>query len=348
MARRILFVIRGKLGDSVVSFATVRAWADAYSADEVTLLVRANYAPLYAREAGIRVIGFSSRLAMFAKLAWMRFAEPPFDALMVLLGYGAPIERLGRMVRAARKVYMNDRLAHVFPEWPQIPKDHVQPEPAWRVATVVAPELPMPRQSRLASLAALRRPEALVGIAPLSDEARRSMKPVVVRELVGVLVARHPGCSVHVLVNRSDRDAQPLLEAGLPPGGEFREFPELEALVAELARLDHLYTTDTGIYHLAVAMGVPTTVFYGPTQPWKNGMPDQPGLARVRLAALGGEHCDEKRCMVATCLNHAVTLHMEAATPVDVDATPASCLLRRHATHELATLSLDESPRHQA
>ena len=348
MVRRILFVIRGKLGDSVVSFATVRAWADAYPEDDVTLLVRANYAPLFAREAGVRVIGFSSRLAMFAKLAWMRVAEPPYDALMVLLGYGAPVERLGRMVRATRKVYVDGRLAKVFPEWPQLPRDHYQPEPAWRVAAVVAPDLPMPRQSRLASLAALRRPAVAVGIAPLSDETRRSMKPGVVRQLVRTLGTRHPGCGVHVLVNRSDRDAQPLLATGLPPGGEFREFPALAALVAELATLEHLYTTDTGIYHLAVAMGVPSTVFYGPTQPWKNGMPDQPALVRVRLAALGGEHCDEKRCTVATCLNHAVMLHMDAAGPVELDATPVTCLLRRHAAHELATLSLDEGPRPQA
>ena len=53
-ARRVLFVLRGKLGDTVTSFATVRAYADAFPGDDVTLLVRANYAPLFRREQGIR------------------------------------------------------------------------------------------------------------------------------------------------------------------------------------------------------------------------------------------------------------------------------------------------------
>ena len=87
--RRVLFVLRGKLGDTVVSFATVRAFADAFPDDDVTLLVRASYAPLFRNEQGIRVVGFSSRVVMFAKLAMMRWLEPPFDALLVLLGSGA-------------------------------------------------------------------------------------------------------------------------------------------------------------------------------------------------------------------------------------------------------------------
>ena len=90
----------------MTSFATVRAYADAFPDDSVTLLVRANYAPLFRLEPGIRVAGFSSRLAMFAKLAMMRWLEPPFDALLVLLGAGAPILRLGRMVRAERKIFL--------------------------------------------------------------------------------------------------------------------------------------------------------------------------------------------------------------------------------------------------
>jgi len=110
-------------------------------------------------------------------------------------------------------------------------------------------------------------------------------------------LAANPGGEIRVLINRDDRDARPLVARGLPPGAAFRHFPNLDALVTELAALEHLYVTDTGLYHLAVAMGVPCTVFYGPTQPWRNGFPEQPDLARVRLAALAGEHCEEKGCL---------------------------------------------------
>ena len=102
LRRRILFVLRGKLGDTVTSFAAVRAFADAFPDDDVTLLVRANYAPLFRDEQGIRVVGFSSRLVMFARLAMLRWLEPPFDALLVLLGAGPPIMYLQRWKPGAR------------------------------------------------------------------------------------------------------------------------------------------------------------------------------------------------------------------------------------------------------
>jgi ADP-heptose:LPS heptosyltransferase len=344
-SRRVLFVLRGKLGDTVLAFATVRAWADRFPGDEVTLLVRANYAPLFAREAGLRVIGFGSRIAMFARLAWMGIAEPPFDALMVLLGYGRPIERLGRLVRARRKVYLDGRFAGVFPEWPQVPADHLQPEPPWRVAALVAPELPMPRRARIESLAALRTSPKAIGIAPVSDEARRTVGPGVVHELIGALHAQHAGAPIHVIVNRSDRLALPLLATPLPAGAQFRDFPTLERLAGELAGLAHLYSTDTGLYHLAVAMGVPATVFFGPTQPWKIGMPEQPQVSRVRLAALKGEHCEEKGCGAPLCLEQAVRLFIGRPAAVPIEAAPAKCLLRRHPPNGLAAISIDENPR---
>ena len=52
MSRRILFAIRSKLGDTLISFACVRAYADAHSQDHVSLLTRSAYAHLVAQEAG--------------------------------------------------------------------------------------------------------------------------------------------------------------------------------------------------------------------------------------------------------------------------------------------------------
>lgn len=327
--RRVMFVLRGKLGDSIVSFAAARAYADANPADDVTLLVRANYAPLFSGEKGMRVIGFPSRLAMYLRLAWMRFAEPGYDALVVLLGSGAPIARLGRMVRARRRIFLDARLRDVFPEWPQIRHDHLQPEPAWCAARMIDPTLAFPGHSAIASLAARRKtaPSA-VGLVPISDEPRRTMSLEAVRALAARAANAHPGCAVRILVNRQDREAKALLDAGPPPGTTFRGFPTMAALVEELAELAHLYTTDTGLYHLAVAMGVPTTVFYGPTQPWKNGFPRQPGLARLRIAALGRDHCDEKGCQRPACMNRAVAVFAGDPGRDPVEATPQACLLR--------------------
>jgi hypothetical protein len=348
VTRRVLFVLRGKLGETVVAFATVRAFADAYPGDDVTLLVRANYAPLFERETGMRVIGFSSRLAMFAKLALLRFFEAPFEALLVLLGAGPPIERLGRMVRAHHKVFLDGRFKDVYTQWPQVPGDHRHFEPAWLVARAYEPALAAPLYSRIPSLAAQRRPAKIVAIAPVSDEPRRSMGPGALYALIPVLARWHPGCEIHVLINPADRDARPLLEAGknagLPAGAQFERFATLRTLVESLYRVEHLYSTDTGLYHLAAALGVPTTTYYGPTQPWKNGFPAQPDLTRVRLAALGGDHCEEKQCRQPVCLANAVALHAGAQADSEVDSTPPRCLLRRHTAAELAQLAVLDGP----
>jgi ADP-heptose:LPS heptosyltransferase len=342
VSRRVLFVIRGKLGDTITAYATVRAWAAAFPQDALTVLVRASYAPLLEGEPGIRLIGFGSRIAMFAKLLWMRVTEAPFDALLVLLGFGAPIHRLGKMVRARRKVYLDERFRDVYPEWPALSPDYVQSEPAWKVAQIAEPSLKQPLVSRIESLAARRRPENVIGIAPVSDEPRRSMGPVVLRSLIEALRREHPGHAIHVLINRSDADAQPLLAAGLPEGAQFREFPTLEILFAEVGRLAHLHSTDTGLYHLAAAMGVPLTTYYGPTQPQRNGFPAQPALARVRIAALGGDHCEEKGCRRPVCLEIPVAVHHGSEPPAyDVDERPAGCLLRNHAPQALRQLRVD-------
>ena len=348
MTRRILFVLRGKLGETVVAFATVRAFADAYPSDDVTLLVRTNYAPLFEREAGMRVIGFSSRIAMFAKLLRLRWFEAPFDALLVLVGAGPPIERLGHLVRASRRIFLDGRFKDIYTQWPQVPDDHRHFEPAWLVARAYEPGLAAPQYSRIPSLAARRRPTKIVAIAPVSDEPRRSMAPGTLHALIAALARWHPGCEIRVLVNPADSDARPLLEAGknagLPAGAQFERFLTLPALIESLCRLEHLYSTDTGLYHLATAIGIPTTTYYGPTQPWKNGFPAQPDLTRVRLAALGGDHCEEKQCRQPVCLANAVALHAGAQADSSVDGTPPRCLLRRHTAAELAQLAVLDGP----
>jgi ADP-heptose:LPS heptosyltransferase len=338
--RRILFVLRGKLGDTVTGYATVRAYADAFPDDDVTLLVRTNYAPLFRHEAGIRIADFSGRVVLYAKLAKMRWLEAPFDALLVLLGSGAPILRLGRMVRARRKIFTDGRFHEIYTEWPEVPRHHMQFEPAWRVARIYAPDLAPPQRSRIPSLAALRRPERVIGLAPISDEPRRTMSPRIVHELVAALARRHAGYAIHVLVNTGDDEAKSLLDAGLPAQARLRNFPTLEALVGELSILEHLHSTDTGIFHVAAAMGVPLTTYYGPTQPWKNGFPAQPDLTRIRLAALGGEHCEEKGCPRPVCLEDAVALHIGAVMDPGIEGTPQGCLLRRHAAGELGRLAV--------
>ena len=306
MPRRVLFVIRGKLGDTLVAYATVRRYADAFPADEVTLLTRAGYAALLAGEVRVRVMGFSSRIDMLMLLLGLRF-EPAFDALLVLWGFGTPIKWIGQLVRARRKVYLDGRYPQIYPEHADLLPHRLQSEPMWRVAQIFEPSMLPPERLQVPSLAVRRvRDPAAIGVAPLADEPRRIMSPQALAALLRAIAHRHPGAPVRVFVNPSDRGASDLLAAGLPAGAQFSYFPQLDDLVRGFSSLAHVYCTDTGLYHLAAAMGIPATVFFGPTQPWRNMMPAQLAARGVRLAVLGGKHCDEKACENPLCLDAAV------------------------------------------
>lgn len=348
MPRRVLFVIRGKLGDTLVAYATVRRYADSYPSDEVTLLTRAGYAALLAGEAGVRLRGFSSRLGMLLRLLRLRL-EPAFDALLVLWGFGAPIEWIGRLVRARRKVYLDDRHPAIYPEHADPSPMQLQSEPMWRVARKFEPALAQPDRLAIPSLARLRNPDSgAIGIAPLADEARRIMAPATLDALMRAIAARHPGAAMRIFINRADRGADALLGMRLPAGAEFRFFPGLDDLVRELSRVARLYCTDTGVYHLAASMGVPSTVFFGPTQPWKIVLPAQPSVSTARLAVLGGEHCEEKACAAPLCLDAAIGAFAGEVPLRKLSETPAACPLRAHPPGHLSEILWHENPRHQA
>lgn len=348
MPRRVLFVIRGKLGDTLVAYATVRRYADAYPADDITLLTRTGYATLLSGEHGVRVLGFSSRVGMLMQLMRLRL-ERGFDALLVLWGFGSPIEWIGRLVRARRKVYLDARFSSVYPEFADLSPHRLQSEPMWRVARIFEPRLPQPDRLHVPSLAALRRDAAtVVGVAPLADEPRRILSPAMLADLLEVVSRRHPGAPVRVFVNASDRGASELIAAGLPPGAQFCFFPGLDDLLRGFADLACIYCTDTGLYHLAASMGIPATVFYGPTQPWRNMMPGQPGTHSVRLAVLGVEHCEQKDCEVPVCIGAAVRSFGGSPALPDMSGPPPGCPLRAFPPERLSEVVLRENTRHQA
>lgn len=348
MRRRVIFLIRGKLGDSLTAYATVRQYADSFPDDDSTLLIRSKYAGLLAREKGVRILGFSNRLSLLAQLLRLAF-EPGFDALLAIWAFGNQVRWVGRLVRARRKVYLDRRFADIYPEYPDLSPEPLQSEPAWRVAQVFEPSLPQPGEVRIAGLAAYRTEKPIAtGIGPVSDEPRRTMGPEIVRLLAAKLRERHPGAPIRILLNSSDEGAQPILEAGAPPGTEFAFFPELDDLVRELGKLAHLYTTDTALHHVAAAMGVPATVFYGPTQAWRNAMPHQPKFRRVRLQALGAQHCEVKDCAHPVCLEHAVARFCNTEFGSVVEATPPACPLRTLPGDPLGAVEVHESPDRQA
>ncbi len=334
MKTRLLLVIRGKLGDTLIAWAAAAAYALRHPEAEITLLVRRNYLPVLAREPGVRRVAFGSRVEMIAKLLWLRLARPCFDALAVLWGFGAPMAWIARLACARRKIYLDASLAQWYPESPAATADEFQVDPAWRVLRCLDPELPRPQRLELPGLAALRDERGgAIGLVPFAGEARRNLDAPAVAVLAGELARRHPGDPVWIFVDPGEARR---IDLPLPSGVELVAFATLEELIDRYSRLKAWYGTDTGPYHLAVAMGIPSTVFFGPTQALKNAFPAQPNLVRVRLGVLGNEHCEQKQCARPLCLHQAVANFAGANCATAIEDTPAGCPLRSHAAETLA------------
>ncbi|MFN0161693.1 MAG: glycosyltransferase family 9 protein [Burkholderiales bacterium] len=331
MARRILFAIRSKLGDTLIAWQCVRAYADRHPEDSVTLLTRRDYARLFAAEPGMRVIGFGSRAGMLARLATMRLTECGFDILAVLWGSGPPIRRIGQMVRARRKIAWSARFAPDIFEAATLPADHQLVDPAACTIRVFEPGFAAPTRLRIGTLAALRRGATragAIGVVPIADEARRNLDAPTLEMLLAEARRRHPGASVKVFVNPRNAGVAELMRMPLPSDCSFAPFHDLAGLVGEYAGLAAWLGTDTGLYHLAVAMDIPATVFFGPTQPHKIIMPGQVNASVQRLAGLGDRHCEEKGCTRPLCLHANIAAWCGRDTQTRLDETPPACPLR--------------------
>jgi ADP-heptose:LPS heptosyltransferase len=351
MARRFLFVLRTKLGDTLIHFQTVQAFAVRHPRDAVTVLTRRDYAPLLAAEPRIRFVFFRNRAEMVARLLWLRITERPFDALAVLVGYGPAMLQIAKLVRASRRLFFDARFPDAYPEYPGAYAETNLVDRSWQTARLLDPELPKPVRLALPALAARRAPRASesgpIGLVPLANELRKNMDAVTLAALVERVRALHPGRPVWILINPADRGAEDVLRK--PPfDAEIRTFRSLADLVPLYLELGAWYGTDTGLYHLAVALDIPATVFFGPTQPRLIVMPDQPGVAAVRLAALGDAHCDEKACARPVCLHQAVAVWRGARGAPGLEDTPAACPLRTAPPDKLVIDTVRENPRQQA
>lgn len=345
MSRRIIFAIRSKLGDTLISYACVRAFADAHPADQVTLLTRSAYGQLLAGEAGIRLIQFDSRIGMFFKLMRLRLCAPAFDVLAVLWGSGTPMRRIGQWVNAKRKIAWSKKMAPALFEESALPADHWLIDPAASTIRAFEPGFEAPRALRIPSLMAQRAAtgQCAVGIVPVADELRRNLDGPALLQLVEAVRARHPSLPIRVFVNPVNHGAETVVAQGFPANVELRTFASLDDLVAQYRELSAWYGTDTGLFHLAVACGIPATVFFGPTQPHKIVMPAQPDTKVYRLAVLGASHCEEKRCARPLCLHANVAAFAGAASATRLDETPTTCPLRAHPPEALARIA-DLSP----
>lgn len=325
----VLFLIRDKLGDSLIAANVALLFARCHPEWVVSVMIRDAYAYPLAHEAELNLIPYRSGLGAQLTAWWWRLSKRRFDALGVMRGFGKRTLSLVRGIPARRVIVHDERLATVATEIVSVETFNAGSDPhygpAWRVARALDAKLAAP--DRLCFPALARRWNAadkrLVAICPLSDEPRRNMPAAAIEALYEALRLRHPDREVVVLV-RDTGDLKALSRFPTVPVKEFRDIPGLLELFLQCS---HYYGTDTGLLHMAAAMGMPCTVFFGPTQPHRVLLPGQLDVTVVRESVLGDRHCDIKSCVRPVCIEKAVATLTRKDTGEALPDPPPGCPL---------------------
>ena len=85
-------------------------------------------------------------------------------------------------------------------------------------------------------------------------------------------------------------------ETGVPALPKLGFWP----LASALRQADHVISSDTGLLHLAVQLGVPVTAIFGPSDPVVAGLPD--GAGQMLRTDIGCSPCRERQCQRRQCL----------------------------------------------
>lgn len=329
----VLFLIRDKMGDSLIAANVALSFACAHPEWSVSLMIRDAYAIPLAGESGLEIIPYRSGTGAMLRAWWWRLSGRRFDVLGVMRGFGKRTMALVKQIPARRVVVHDARLTlartKVEVEVIEVDQDLLGEDPhygpALRVARALDANLAEPRSIRFPELS--RRWAATakryVVICPLSDERRRNIPAQSIEALYADLRLRHPDREVLVLV----REPQELDALPRRPNVPVTAFHDIPGLLELLLQSSQFYGTDTGLLHLATAMGLPCVVFFGPTQPHRVLPLDRSGIVALRAAVLGEQHCDLKRCESPACIARAVATF--TAQQEDAQALgPQGCPLR--------------------
>jgi len=85
-------------------------------------------------------------------------------------------------------------------------------------------------------------------------------------------------------------------ETGVPALPKLGFWP----LASALRQADRVISSDTGLLHLAVLLGVQATALYGPSDPVVAGIPESAG--QVLRTGIGCSPCRDRQCQRRQCL----------------------------------------------
>ncbi len=266
-ARRSLFITNTRIGDAVLTTGLLEALHAEAPADRWTVVAGPVAAPLFAEAPFVeRVIPLNKvRFSLHWAMLWWRLVGTRWATVVDLRGSAIsrilPAER-----RFIRQSIRSDRRHKVVQAAAVIGRDSLPPEPRLHVSQAtrdaMAPRLP---------------PDRLLALSPSANRIGKTWPLDRYVELIDRLTAQGAalaGWSVAVLGGVEDRPAAQQLVQALP-GRAVLDFTgePLIPTVALLERADLFVGNDSGLMHMAAAVGCPVVALFGPTDerlygPW--------------------------------------------------------------------------------
>ncbi len=257
---RILFITSTRLGDAVLSTGLLRHLAARYPDARITVACGPVPAPLFAAARAVeRVIALEKR--PFAG-HWVRLwlaCVPRFWDLIVDLRHSA-VSRLllARKVRALRRPdrgHQVERLATVLA---------LDPPPA--------PSLSIPTREAEAAARLIPAGTPVLGLGPTANWPPKSWPADRFAALAARLTAADgilPGARIAVFGAADERAAAQKVLDAIPPARRIDLVGRagIATVAACLARLTLYVGNDSGLTHMAAAVGTPTLALFGPSRP---------------------------------------------------------------------------------
>lgn len=316
---RLLLVKLSSFGDVLHTLPTLEALRAAYPGAHITWLVEAAYAPLLHGHPALDEVWLAPRLrpgelfggAHFPRLMTLlkQLRTQSFDLVVDVQGLLKSAVWVA-LAKSPRKVgYDRTRELSYLPLTERVPPFDPEAHAVRRYLNLAyylgaPPALPRFRLNLDAGVDIAPLPPAAADrpLAVLHPGARWATKLWPAASWARLAEWLH-GRGLHVAITGSAADQE--LVAGIigpsrAPVVNLAGSTSLAQLAGILRKTRLAVTTDTGVMHLAAALGTPVVALFGPTAPWRTG-PFGAGHEVVRLG-LACSPCFQRRCPAPRCL----------------------------------------------
>jgi lipopolysaccharide heptosyltransferase I len=338
---RILLVKLSSFGDVLHALPTLEALREAYPTGHITWLVEAAYAPLLSGHPALDEVWIAPRLrpaeffsgsnpaalrrllqqlraqpfdlvvdvqGLFKSALWVALAKSPrkvgYDRTREL-SYLPLTERVPPFDPEAHAVRRYLNLAHYLGAPPATPRFRLGLDAAADIAALIPAGTGAP----------------LVVLHPGARWASKLWPPASWANLAEWFHAQ--GFQIAVTGSPADQKLVADITAQCrAPLINLAGATSLAQLAAILRKTRLAVTTDTGVMHLAAALGTPVTALFGPTAPWRTG-PFGPGHQVVRLG-LPCSPCFKRHCPTPRCLTDLTPEMVAAACEKILSVRPIS------------------------